>query len=352
MADAGCLTKQTTVPFSLGGDLHHLKSTRDCSSNAAALLGKRQIRLQRTFTYSRQQFQGVLPALTQRKCKGLQLQAVASTDQETNSKPAVQDPKTLKEKRKYLHYTQPWFSRETVLRKEADGIWTLTQPFQLGFGRFADARLRATVVQLEDGTLWVHSPVALTEECAELVTSLGGQVAHIVVPNTSPEHAWFSKGWADRFPDARWYAPVRIVQKLSQRLGRQVHGLEKSQVPPAWASVLQAVTFSTGANGEFQEDLFFHTREKALIVADMLVCLDDEQLPTGINKFMAQSLGVRKELGMLIPFRLYLGKYPEAAKAFCNALSKLDFSWIIFSHGSIPVRAGKDDIMRVYNTYL
>lgn len=27
-----------------------------------------------------------------------------------------------------------------------------------------------------------------------------------------------------------------------------------------------------------------------------------------------QSLGVRKELGVLIPFRLYLGKYPEASK--------------------------------------
>lgn len=60
------------------------------------------------------------------------------------------------------------------------------------------------------------------------------------------------------------------------------------------------MTFSTGANGEFQEDLFFHTREKALIVADMLLCLDDEQLPTGINKFMAQvgvvSLACRVDL--------------------------------------------------------
>lgn len=39
-----------------------------------------------------------------------------------------------------MDWTQPWFSRETVLAEEAEGIWTLTQPFQLGFGRFADAR--------------------------------------------------------------------------------------------------------------------------------------------------------------------------------------------------------------------
>eukprot|EP00243_Klebsormidium_subtile_P004469 TRINITY_DN18458_c0_g1_i1.p1 TRINITY_DN18458_c0_g1~~TRINITY_DN18458_c0_g1_i1.p1 ORF type:complete len:394 (+),score=31.44 TRINITY_DN18458_c0_g1_i1:125-1183(+) len=352
MANAGRLAERTRINFFLEGNVRHSKRTTDaCLAYAAAPLDKRQIQLQRTYS-SKQRFQGGLPALTQRNWKGSPPQAAAATDQETVSDTDTLDPQTLKEKRKYPHWTQPWFSRETVLRKEADGIWTLTQPFQLGFGRFADAKLRATVVRLDDGTLWVHSPVALTEECAELVTSLGGPVAHIVVPNTSPEHAWFSKGWADRFPDARCYAPVHIVQKLSQGLRRPVHGMEKSQVPPAWASVLEAVTFSTGANGDFQEDLFFHTGEKALIVADMLLRYDDEQLPTGINKFMAQTLGVREELGVLIPFRVYLGKYPEAAKAFCDALSKLDISWIIFSHGSISVRAGKDEILRVYSAYL
>jgi hypothetical protein len=86
--------------------------------------------------------------------------AATTTDQRTVSNTTVLDPKTLKEKRKFMDWTQPWFSRETVLAKEAEGIWTLTQPFQLGFGRFADARKGISFSALIQSSCRGHTPTS------------------------------------------------------------------------------------------------------------------------------------------------------------------------------------------------
>ncbi len=48
--------------------------------------------------------------------------------------------------------------------------------------------IRATVVRLADGRLWVHAPVAPTKECLRLLNELGGGVAYIVLPTTAFEH--------------------------------------------------------------------------------------------------------------------------------------------------------------------
>ena len=45
-----------------------------------------------------------------------------------------------------------------------------------------------TVARLGDGTLLVVSPVAPTPEALRLLSALGGEVAHIVLPSASPEH--------------------------------------------------------------------------------------------------------------------------------------------------------------------
>lgn len=45
--------------------------------------------------------------------------------------------------------------------------------------------IRMTAVKLEGGGLWVHAPVAPTEECVRLVTELGEEVRYIVLPTTA-----------------------------------------------------------------------------------------------------------------------------------------------------------------------
>ncbi|CAN0348408.1 unnamed protein product, partial [Discosporangium mesarthrocarpum] len=45
--------------------------------------------------------------------------------------------------------------------------------------------IRMTAVCMEEGGLWVHAPVAPTEECLRLVAELGEEVRYIILPTTA-----------------------------------------------------------------------------------------------------------------------------------------------------------------------
>ncbi len=47
---------------------------------------------------------------------------------------------------------------------------------------------RMTVVQLRDGSLFVHAPVAPTRECLRLLRELNAPVKYIVLPTSAVEH--------------------------------------------------------------------------------------------------------------------------------------------------------------------
>jgi glyoxylase-like metal-dependent hydrolase (beta-lactamase superfamily II) len=70
------------------------------------------------------------------------------------------------------------------------------------------------VIKLSDGSLFVHSPLDLTEEVVSFMSLLGGPVQHVVLPNNSPEHWHFAPQWAEAFPDATIYAAPGLDSHL------------------------------------------------------------------------------------------------------------------------------------------
>jgi hypothetical protein len=90
--------------------------------------------------------------------------------------------------RKYLSLLPPFFSRPTRLEQFGPGLWGLTQPLKLEPISSFDIQLRMTAARLPDGSLLLVSPVAPTAEMLAQLAGLGGRVAHIVLPSSSPEH--------------------------------------------------------------------------------------------------------------------------------------------------------------------
>ena len=76
------------------------------------------------------------------------------------------------------------------------------------FSKF-DIQLRMVAARLDDGSLLLVSPVAPTPEALSLLGGLGGRVAHIVLPSSSPEH-WCALlcDWAT----ARWHCLRSLLQ--------------------------------------------------------------------------------------------------------------------------------------------
>lgn len=121
---------------------------------------------------------------------------------------------------------------------------------------------RMAVVRLSDGGVWVWSPVALSEELANEVQTLG-PVRHIVSPNKI--HHLFLNEWAHRWPDARLYAPPGLARK---KPGLRFHAELDDQPHPAWAADIDQVVF----RGSFamQEVVFFHRASRTAIIADLI----------------------------------------------------------------------------------
>jgi uncharacterized protein DUF4336 len=121
---------------------------------------------------------------------------------------------------------------------------------------------RMAVAKLSDGSTWVWSPVALTEELFKFVSELG-PVRHIVSPNKI--HHLFLAEWVDRFPEARLYAPPGLAQRRTDlhfdvELGDEPVG--------AWAADIDQVIFRGSL--AMEEVVFFHRESRTAIVCDLI----------------------------------------------------------------------------------
>jgi hypothetical protein len=121
---------------------------------------------------------------------------------------------------------------------------------------------RMAVAKLSDGSAWVWSPVALTEELAGAVDAVG-PVAHIVSPNKI--HHLFLAEWARRWPEARLYAPPGLARK---RPDLTFHAELGDEPDPGWAADIDQAVF----RGSFamEEVAFFHRPSRTAIVGDVV----------------------------------------------------------------------------------
>ena len=212
--------------------------------------------------------------------------------------------------------------RKTIQRPIANNnttIWVLEQNLELGP---LQTPIRCTVIQLHDGTLWVHAPLAPTEEFFELVescgrsgsssssssgedsdTTTGTVVAHVVAPTYALEHKVFVKDALQRWPTAQlWTSPEQFSFPFpaSDELiyGKSVSGVlwdniyddddddsnssdynsgetrsNNMRIPP-WKdeidyASLKAGTFNIGGKlTTLCETAFYHKDSKSLIVTD------------------------------------------------------------------------------------
>lgn len=167
-------------------------------------------------------------------------------------------------------------------------MWALEQSLELGP---LESPLRCVVIRLNDGSLWVHAPLAPTEEFFELVESCADgpdSIAHVVVPTYALEHKIFAKDALSRWPQANlWTAPgqfsfpIRSVpdvyvwgRSASGVLNDSDEAVSSAEIP--WIDEIQyetltAGTFNVGfSQQKFFETAFYHKSSKTLIVTDSL----------------------------------------------------------------------------------
>lgn len=121
---------------------------------------------------------------------------------------------------------------------------------------------RMAVARLSDGSAWVWSPVALTDDLVDFM-NMFDSVRHIVSPNKI--HHLFLAQWHDQWPDARLYAPPGLVQKRPDLLFDAELGDDPDR---AWASDMDQVIFHGSL--AMEEVVFFHRKSRTAIVCDLI----------------------------------------------------------------------------------
>jgi len=139
------------------------------------------------------------------------------------------------------------------------GLWVADGGTVSFFG--FDYPTRMVVVRLEDGGLWLWSPIAPDPEIEAEVRRLG-PVRHLVSPNKL--HHLFLAAWSERFPDARLWGTESTIARFP-KLG--FTGQLTDAAPPDWAGEIDQWHFT---NSPFLDEMaFFHRASRTAIVADL-----------------------------------------------------------------------------------
>ncbi len=121
---------------------------------------------------------------------------------------------------------------------------------------------RMAVARLSDGSAWVWSPVALTDDIVNFMNTFAS-VRHIVAPNKI--HHLFLAEWHERWPDAKVYAPPGLAKRKPEL---QFDAELGDEPDPAWAADIDQVIFRGSL--AMEEVVFFHRESRTAIVCDLI----------------------------------------------------------------------------------
>jgi len=145
---------------------------------------------------------------------------------------------------------------------------------------------RCVIARLENGDLWVWSPVKLTEALRTEVDRLGS-VRHLVSPNKL--HHLYLQAWKAAYPKASLWGPQSTITKRSDLSFREP--LQDSP-PPDWLPDIDQAWF----RGSFAMDeiAFLHRPSGTAIIADLIQTFSDHFLRQhwGSWRFLARLDGL------------------------------------------------------------
>jgi hypothetical protein len=203
-----------------------------------------------------------------------------------------------------------------------------------------DYPTRLVVVRLENGGLWIWSPVELTPELEEQVRALG-PVRHLVSPNKL--HYLFLGAWQAAFPEALIWGTASTIAKCKTLA---FHDALADEPPPEWVGQIDQFYFT---NSPFMDELiFYHRASHTAIIADLSQTFSEAFLtrhwPWWLRP-IAKMAKVVEGWGYPPPEYRASFRHRETARPKIRALIDAHPEHVVVAHGEI-VRAGGEAFLR------
>jgi len=228
--------------------------------------------------------------------------------------------------------------RNTLLCEVAENIWIAERP-QRFYG--LEVGTRMTVIRLADGSLLLHSPVALDPELRRELDSIG-RVCFAVAPNRV--HHLYAGKVAEAYPGARlWVAPG-----LERKRPDLVYvGVLGDEAPAEWKDEVDQVFFR-GRPYE-NEVVFLHRASRTLIMCDLAFNFGPRAAaPTRLLMRLLRSYG-RFGPSKLDPLLI---RDRRAARQSLERILAWDFDRVVVAHGDVLESGGREALRQGYSWLL
>ena len=181
---------------------------------------------------------------------------------------------------------------------------------------------RMTVIRLQDGALWVHSPIEPTPSLAAELASLG-EVRYVLAPNRT--HHLFFRRFLKSFPRAKGFVAPGLAEKISDLSQYPV-----IPIPGPWRDELQS-WFIDGLP-VLSETVWFHEKTGTLLVTDLLFSFGRNN--AGLANLVARLLGVYDRMGMSLTMKL-MTKDKQALRRSIDPLLLLPVQRVVLAHDQV-----------------
>ncbi|WP_234683744.1 DUF4336 domain-containing protein [Bradyrhizobium monzae] len=202
---------------------------------------------------------------------------------------------------------------------------------------------RSVVIRLQNGTVWIWSPVKLTNHVRQEVTAIGPPM-HLVSPNKL--HHLYLENWQKEFPHARLWGPASTVRK------RPDLSFEPALVhdPPChWADQID----QCWVRGSFMMDeiVFFHRRSRTVILADLSENFSNKWLFEHWRpwqRWLAHVSGITEGKGYAPHDWRSTFLRRKVLRVAREKMLSWDPSMVVMAHGECQFRNGREYLVRAF----
>ena len=224
--------------------------------------------------------------------------------------------------------------RRPPLRELAKDIWIADRP-QRFYG--LEVGTRMTVIRLADGSLLLHSPVALDAELRRELDAIGG-VRFVVAPNRV--HHLYAGKVAEAYPESRLWVGPGLDRKRPDLV---FFGVLGDQAPVEWRDQVDQVFFR-GRPYE-NEVVFFHRASRTLILCDLAFNFGPRAAaPTRLLMRLLRSYG-HFGPSTLDPLLI---RDRRAARQSLERILAWNFDGVVVAHGDVLERGGREALRQGY----
>lgn len=206
------------------------------------------------------------------------------------------------------------------LRQLDEDLWVCDRPFRVAG---MEIGTRMTVARLDDGGLFLHSPVKLTPALREELQALG-PIRHAVGPNL--HHHLYLSDYRD-VEGVALYATPGLAEKV-KRL--RFDATLSDEAPDAWRGqidqhVLQGAPF-------IGETVFFQRKTGTLMLADL--CFNYLEHPQTLARWWLKAMGALGRFGPPRHVR-WLLRDKQAARRSIETILAWDIQRVVVTHGVV-----------------